>query len=153
MLFFAYFYIAKNSRLDDGRTAEASLLASHARGAVTSSGVLYWGEQQVEERAINRGPRRPWSGRCFWAWVSLLLTYFEDVEHLKSLTPRTDAYGSIFYTIVSLHGLHVCVGLLMLCWVFLLRRWEPRHYSPHRPFHNVAMYWHFVDTVWVFVVA
>ena len=68
----------------------------------------------------------------------LFLTYLEDIEHLKTLTPRTNAYGSIFYTIVSLHGVHVVIGLLMLCWVLFLRRWEPAQYSPHRPYHNAC---------------
>jgi heme/copper-type cytochrome/quinol oxidase subunit 3 len=34
-----------------------------------------------------------------------------------------------------------------------MRRWEPAQHPPHRPYHNAAMYWHFVDIVWVFIVA
>jgi heme/copper-type cytochrome/quinol oxidase subunit 3 len=72
---------------------------------------------------------------------------------LQHLTPRTNAYGSSFYTLTTLHGLHVVLGLLMLIWVLLVPRWEPVRFTPYRPYHNVALYWHFVDTVWIFIVA
>jgi heme/copper-type cytochrome/quinol oxidase subunit 3 len=40
----------------------------------------------------------------------------------------------------------------MLLWVLIVPRWEPALYTPHRPYHNVAIYWHFVDTMWFFIV-
>jgi cytochrome c oxidase subunit 3/cytochrome c oxidase subunit I+III len=92
-------------------------------------------------------------GTIFLGLVFLVLTYFEYSEHLLHLTPRTNAYGAIFYTITSLHAAHLTLGLLMLIWVALLPRWEPAIRTPYRPYHNVALYWHFVDTVWLFVVA
>ena len=30
---------------------------------------------------------------------------------------------------------------------------EPMDRPPHRPLHNAALYWHFVDLIWVIVVA
>ena len=68
-------------------------------------------------------------------------------------TPRTDAYGSMFFTITGLHGAHVLVGLLMNAWV-QLRAWQgafDRH--RHVSVQNFVLYWHFVDVVWVFVLA
>jgi heme/copper-type cytochrome/quinol oxidase subunit 3 len=91
-------------------------------------------------------------GTLFLGAVFLLLTYLEYSEHLRTLTPTSNAYGSVFYTIVTIHGMHVVLGMLMLTWVFLLPRWEPALRTPHRPYHNVGMYWHFVDTVWVLIV-
>ena len=81
----------------------------------------------------------------------LVLTSFEYMEHLKELQPTTNVYGSIFYTITTFHAAHVILGLLMLGFVAILPQWEPTDRPPHRPFHNAALYWHFVDTVWVFV--
>jgi cytochrome c oxidase subunit 3/cytochrome c oxidase subunit I+III len=151
MLFVAYFYITKihDWTMEDPPKLHYSLPMLAI--LLTSSVVLHWGEQQVKKRRIGAG-RAALVVTVLLGLVFLFLTYLEDIEHLKTLTPRSNAYGSIFYTIVSLHGVHVVVGLLMLCWVLFLRRWEPAQYSPHRPYHNAAMYWHFVDTVWVFVV-
>jgi heme/copper-type cytochrome/quinol oxidase subunit 3 len=67
-------------------------------------------------------------------------------------TPRTDAYGSLFFTITGLHGAHVFVGLLMSAWV-QMRAWQgafDRHH--HVSVQNFTMYWHFVDIVWLFVL-
>jgi len=67
-------------------------------------------------------------------------------------TPRTDAYGSMFFTITGLHGAHVFVGLLMSAWV-QVRAWQgafDRH--RHVSVQNFVLYWHFVDVVWFFVL-
>jgi heme/copper-type cytochrome/quinol oxidase subunit 3 len=62
-----------------------------------------------------------------------------------------DAYGSLFYTITGFHGAHVMVGLLML--VVVLIRSMRGHFSRarHEAITNVALYWHFVDLVWLAV--
>lgn len=82
----------------------------------------------------------------------LVIQTFEYKDHWKTLTPFTDSYGSIFYTIVSFHAAHIVVGLLMLCYLGILPNYGPSKLPPHRSFHVVALYWHFVDAIWVFVV-
>jgi cytochrome c oxidase subunit III len=71
---------------------------------------------------------------------------------LEEFTARTNAYGSMFFTLTGLHGLHVLVGLAFSVWV-QVRAWrgafdERRHVSVQ----NFALYWHFVDVVWLFVL-
>jgi len=119
---------------------------------VSSSLVLYWGELQVKQEKQRAGLIA--LGVTILMGIGfLILSVFEYKEHLLTLSPRTDAYGSIFYTIVTFHAAHVTLGLCMLLYVLFLPGIEPRERTPHRPFHNAALYWHFVDTVWVFVVA
>jgi heme/copper-type cytochrome/quinol oxidase subunit 3 len=69
----------------------------------------------------------------------------------ETFTPQTNAYGSLFYTITGLHGLHVLAGLVMLA-VIQLRAWLG-HFDRQRYLgvQAVALYWHFVDVVWLFV--
>ena len=119
---------------------------------IVSSIVLYWGEKQVKQERYSAG-RTALLVTILLGIAFLVLSYFEFSEHLRSLTPRTDSYGAIFYTITSLHLAHLILGLLMLFWVLFLPRWGPGRHTPHRPYHNAGMYWHFVDTIWVFVVA
>lgn len=153
MLFVAYFYLEKgNDRWKVEQPPKLHYALPMLAVLLISSGVVHWGEQQLKKQR-PRAARAALGGTILLGLLFLGLTYFDDVEHLQTLTPRSDAYGSIFYTIVSLHGLHVVVGLLMLLWVFFLRQWEPAQHSPHRPYHNASLYWHFVDLVWVFVVA
>ena len=73
-------------------------------------------------------------------------------QHWKDLTPYSDSYGSIFYAITTLHAAHVIAGLLMLGFVGILPRYGATAGSPHRAYETVALYWHFVDFVWIFIV-
>jgi cytochrome c oxidase subunit 3 len=64
---------------------------------------------------------------------------------------RDTAYGSLFWVIIGLHAIHVLVGLLMSATV-QVKVWTgrvtpERHVTPD----VFALYWHFVDGVWVFV--
>ena len=74
-------------------------------------------------------------------------------KHLKHLTPQMNAYGSTFYTITTFHVAHVILGLLMLGYVLILPQVGRTDRPPHRAYSDAALYWHFVDVVWVFVVA
>lgn len=60
-------------------------------------------------------------------------------------------FGSCFYTLTGLHGLHVMGGILFLC--VGLGRLFFKHFSPNRHLglDFAVWYWHFVDVVWVFL--
>jgi cytochrome c oxidase subunit 3 len=152
LLFFSYFYLAKGDwRWLNETPPKLKLAIVLLVILLTSSGVIYWGEQQIKKG--NRAAAR----LSLIVTIALGLAFMgvqtlEYMDHLKELSPRTDVYGSIFYTITSFHAAHVIVGLLILGYVLVLPKLEPTREPPHRPFHNAAMYWHFVDIVWVFVV-
>ncbi|HTW97743.1 MAG TPA: heme-copper oxidase subunit III [Acidimicrobiales bacterium] len=63
--------------------------------------------------------------------------------------PRTNAYGSLFYVMSGLHGLHVILGLAAM--LALLGRLAGRKGDPGETavFQAVSYYWHFVDIVWI----
>lgn len=64
---------------------------------------------------------------------------------------RTNAYTSAFYTIVGLHAFHLLVGLLMSL-VVQLKAWLGKIGPERRTTPDVfAIYWHFVDGVWILV--
>lgn len=153
LLFFAYYYIGHGhpTRWFHEEPPKLHYSLPMLGVLIVSSLVMHWGEKSVKQERYAAG-RIAILVTLGLGIIFLVLTYLEYAEHLQHLTPRSDAYGSIFYTITSLHGLHLVLGMLMLTWVLLLPKWEPRLRTPHRPYHNAAMYWHFVDTVWLFVV-
>ncbi|HWL65823.1 MAG TPA: heme-copper oxidase subunit III [Actinomycetota bacterium] len=74
-------------------------------------------------------------------------------EKLAEFTPRTNVYGSLFFTITGFHLSHVLVGLLISAWA-QVRAWNGAFDADkHLTVQNFAMYWHFVDVVWVAVFA
>ena len=51
----------------------------------------------------------------------------------------------------GLHGIHVLVGVGLYAW--LLARAGRGHFGPayYVPVDSVALYWHLVDTIWIFL--
>jgi heme/copper-type cytochrome/quinol oxidase subunit 3 len=76
----------------------------------------------------------------------------EYPEALDEFTPTTNAYGSLFFTLTGFHGAHVLIGLLFSAWT-QVRAWRGDFSRDrHLTVHLFALYWHFVDTVWLFVL-
>ena len=115
---------------------------------VASSGVLIWAE-----RGARRGDeRRLTRGMAITVAMGIVFLALQLVEYSrKSFGPTSDASGSLFYTITGFHGAHVAVGLVML--TVILIRSVRGHFSAerHLAVTNAAMYWHFVDVVWLAV--
>jgi cytochrome c oxidase subunit 1/cytochrome c oxidase subunit I+III len=62
-------------------------------------------------------------------------------------------FASSFYLVTGFHGFHVAMGLLALL-VLLARALAGDFVGAKRsPLAAVGLYWHFVDVVWVFVLA
>ena len=61
-----------------------------------------------------------------------------------------NAMSSIFFTMTGMHAFHVLTGVVFLSIVY--RNGKKGLYSKERhfPVEGAAIYWHFVDVVWVF---
>ncbi len=67
----------------------------------------------------------------------------------RSITPERNLFGASFFTLTGFHGFHVLCGLVSLTILLLLtfrRSFGPKQISG---VGAVAMYWHFVDAVWI----
>jgi len=62
-----------------------------------------------------------------------------------------DPFGTAFFTLTGIHGLHVLVGVIW-CLITLLvarrGRFSSRNYTTVEIF---GLYWHFVDLIWVII--
>ena len=153
MFFFAYYYIAYNWRAPyPPEPPKLTLALIMLAVLLTSSIVLHLGER-AEKAGRSSAARGYVAVTILMGAGFIALQVLEYRNHLKTLEPTTDAYGSIFYTITSFHGAHVLLGLLMLSYVLVLPQIGPGQKPPHRPLHNVSLYWHFVDLVWLLIVA
>jgi heme/copper-type cytochrome/quinol oxidase subunit 3 len=131
---------------------ELALVAVMTPILLLSSGPMHWADISIRRGRVRR------------LKLGLLITFlmgatflglqsFEYREALKEFTPRTNVYGSLFFTITGFHGAHVAVGLLMNLWL-QFSAWRGRFTAAsHLPVEVVSLYWHFVDAVWVFVLA
>ena len=64
---------------------------------------------------------------------------------------RLGTFFAIYYLMTGLHGIHVLVGMGLYLW--LLRRASRGHFGPtyYGPVDAVALYWHLVDIIWIFL--
>jgi heme/copper-type cytochrome/quinol oxidase subunit 3 len=143
-LFFAYFYLGH--RHMEWPTELPKLPKAFIMLAilVTSSVVLHFAEKRTDKMLLAL--------TLALAFAFIGVQYAEYADHLKTVKPWDSAYGSIFYTVTSFHAAHLIIGVLILLFVLLLPKLEPREHTPHKPLHNATLYWHFVDVVWVFIV-
>jgi cytochrome c oxidase subunit III len=60
-------------------------------------------------------------------------------------------FYSIYFLMTGLHGLHVLAGLGLYLWLWGRARAE--HFGPgyYAPVDAVALYWHLVDMIWIFL--
>jgi cytochrome c oxidase subunit 3 len=82
--------------------------------------------------------------------VFLVVKAFEygaKFEH--HIGPSTNIFFSAYFLMTGFHGVHVLFGVIALfaCAFFV------KHFDAQRYAHveNIALYWHFVDVVWIFL--
>jgi len=82
-----------------------------------------------------------------------------EYEEPYGLTPRTNLFGSTFFTLTGFHGAHVTVGVIWLFSIvgysFLGGRRARRELIDRQALSVdlAALYWHFVDIVWIVIFA
>jgi len=69
----------------------------------------------------------------------------------EGLTIQTNLFGTTYYSLVGLHAFHVLMGLLALSIVFIFALLGKVTSEHAERVDTLALYWHFVDTVWVVV--
>jgi cytochrome c oxidase subunit 3 len=153
-LFFTYFMLGSiNARWPMDEPPKLKLALWMLAVLLVSSGVLEIA-RHLRRRAHGAASRIATVIAAAMGVGFLVIQAAEYKERLKVVTPFTDAYGSIFYTITSVHGLHVFFGVLALLFVACLPHPGPgAARPPHRALHVATMYWHFVDGVWLGIVA
>ena len=86
--------------------------------------------------------------------LAVLFLAFQAYEYCEAeFTIADSVYGSTFFMATGFHGFHVFVGT---CFIFIcFLRHISAHFSKyhHFGFEAAAWYWHFVDVVWLFLVA
>jgi cytochrome c oxidase subunit 3/cytochrome o ubiquinol oxidase subunit 3 len=119
---------------------------------LSSSFTILMAERALVKRAMARF-------KAWWALTIALGAIFllgtaqewNKLINVDHLTISTNLFGTTFYSLVGLHASHVIVGLIMLTTVLIFAltgHLKPEHTEK---VEVLAIYWHFVDWVWVVV--
>ena len=76
----------------------------------------------------------------------------DEVVEEHGLTLRTNLFGTTFFTLTGFHGAHVTLGVVWLLSLFFLS-FRRGGVTPERNLDVdlAALYWHFVDIVWIII--
>lgn len=149
-LLFAYFYLASMAKTawPPSGAPELALVLPNTIILLASSGTMWWAESGI--RAGSQLRLR--LGMLGTLLLGLVFLVIQGIEYSrKGFALQANAYSSLFFTITGFHGAHVFVGLLFNI-VVQIRAWLG-HFTANRHLAvtNAAMYWHFVDVVWLVV--
>jgi cytochrome c oxidase subunit 3 len=115
---------------------------------VSSSFTVWWGEHRLhkynDHKAVERGLLV-----TIMLGATFLIIQINEYAHL-GFTPQSKAFGTTFYCLTGLHGLHVFIGLTLLTFCFIrVKKARDFSYISMTPLAASSIYWHFVDVVWV----
>jgi cytochrome c oxidase subunit 3/cytochrome o ubiquinol oxidase subunit 3 len=121
---------------------------------LSSSGTIAWAV-----RSLRRGQLGAF--RAAWGATVVLGALFlvgtgREWAHLigdAGLLPTTNLFGTTYYALVGLHAFHVTVGLVLLTTVLMLALFGKLRAPDAARVEVLALYWHFVDCVWVVVLS
>ena len=150
----AYFYVRVHSagHWPQGSVEKPKLARPIAMTAILMvSSVPAYLAEQAAKRGLRGRLLASLAATFLLGAAFLALQAWEYNDNLRKFTPHTNAYSSLFYTVTSVHGAHVAVGLLLLAWTLLLALLGK--FTPERNLavQNVSLYWHFVHAVWLVV--
>jgi cytochrome c oxidase subunit III len=115
---------------------------------VSSSFFMQWAQVSIQRSNVGR-MRLALFIAFLLAALFLSLQIFEYSR--SEFTPQTVSYGSLYFVITGVHGMHVLIAGLMN--LFLQVRAGLGHFTQrrHLAVENTVLYWHFVDLVWLVI--
>lgn len=151
-LLFSYFYLAVQPHapgtFPEGGAPALGLAAANTVILLASSVAVGWAQLGIE-----RGSRkRLVAGLGIGALLGIIFLAIQGFEWAaKPFGLSSTPYSSLYFVVTGFHMAHVVVGVAML---LALTFWSARGAFSRRRFAHIhigALYWHFVDAVWLAV--
>ena len=147
---FAGLYVSRFYLLGPGLRPEVNQLVGLV---VTSVLLLSSFFMNRAETAMAHGDRKTFLNGTLITLIlgCLFLIGVVGVEwQIAPFGPGDGAAASLFYAMTGFHAFHVLTGVVFL--VIVYRNGRRGHYSAERHWavEACAVYWHFVDVVWIF---
>jgi heme/copper-type cytochrome/quinol oxidase subunit 3 len=151
-LLFSYFYIAVQPHVPgsfpEGGLPDLTLALPNTAILLLSSVAVGWAQFNIE----RDDSRRLCIGLAIGAvlgMIFLIVQYFEWSN--KPFAFSSTPYSSLYFTVTGFHMAHVVVGVIMLWALFAWSMMGYFNRVRYAHIHIGALYWHFVDAVWLAV--
>ncbi len=155
--FFAAYFIARSNAQSwpphfEGREPfdglPQLLTAANTGLLVFSSFTIWWAEKRMragDRKGLHRGLLL-----TIFLGATFLIIQINEYAHLE-FSPQDTIFGTTFYMLTGLHGLHVFFGLCALTFCYMRARAGEFSHGKDGALVSTSIYWHFVDVVWVFL--
>jgi cytochrome c oxidase subunit 3 len=67
------------------------------------------------------------------------------------MAQKTQVFFSLYFAMTGMHALHMIIGVGLLIWLIPRAQRGDFNAGYVAPIENFALYWHFVDIVWIFL--
>ena len=67
------------------------------------------------------------------------------------MAQKTQIFFFLYFAMTGMHAVHMLIGLVLLVWLLWRARRGDFSAGYVAPIENFALYWHFVDVVWLFL--
>lgn len=96
---------------------------------------------------------RLWMALTVLLGLIFLVGQVNEYRHLmhEGLTTKSSVYGTAFYSLTGVHGLHVAAGVVVLATLLGLSFTGFVRKERLSGMEGAFLYWHFVDLIWVLV--
>lgn len=153
---FAYYFFIRVSAWPPNHLPQllSPLLTANTAMLLTSSATFHLAHENLKRG--NRPLFVTLLGATFALGTAFVLGQvkeYYDLVALEGFTITEGIFGSAFFGLTGLHGLHVTLGTVLVG--ILLVRALMGQFSAGRDTNvqTVLWYWHFIDAVWLFIVA
>jgi len=151
-LLFSYYYLAVQPHapgtFPEGGAPPLLIAAANTAILLASSAAVGWAQLGIEHD-------KKWrlvTGLGIGAALGIVFLAIQCLEWSgQSFGLSSTPYSSLYYVITGFHMAHVMAGVLML---LALTFWSGQGHFNSRRFAHIhigALYWHFVDAVWILV--
>jgi cytochrome c oxidase subunit 3 len=153
MLFagFASAYLVRREGMDWVRQPLPTILIFTTLILLISSGTLEVSQAALRRRELTVA--RLWTATTLVLGLAFLAGQLDAWRQLvaQGVYLPSGPYGSFFYVLTAVHGLHLSGGLVALGYLLWRLRRSKRDAGVADVFRNCATYWHFVGGVWLFL--
>jgi len=78
--------------------------------------------------------------------------YYPDSPELLAMGHGKILYFGLYYVMTGIHGLHVLIGLGVICFTFILTlRGTSSSSTDYIKLENTGLFWHLVDVIWIYL--
>jgi heme/copper-type cytochrome/quinol oxidase subunit 3 len=127
---------------------DAALAAVNTAVLLCGSAVVWWAQGRIRQGKATAAS----TGLLLASLLGLLFLGITGWEWAhESFRPWTNAYGSIFFTMTGFHALHVFGGAALMLALSIRARRGKYTSAAHTGIEVGALYWHYVDFIWILV--